>query len=1024
MARKRSFKKLREHLTSNDVDKKIEYLESRMPTNNTAFVFSGDPSNPQGNSFETIADGEENETDYTVGENPSNSTEARDTTGLFNASGDHSKGEYVKTVEPPGDTSYILGPMAAMYYTWSYPWTMIGYIRESDRRMVNLGRIDGKFSDWDGSSGNASSGSGTFYSYGQLTTDQALWFRDIQKANGNTNDPDTYSYRAFYPGPPSATPDAYGRYPCILTGVSKKQPRNVPDATPLDKQSGDNYSAMQAQADKGSGFISFKPDLDWYKKNKKKPKGAPSDWNNMSDEAKQNWISQNQPEERFDYQGGRFRPNQNNAQSNRVVNPYSIFDPSQDPLSDIPISQQFNVDSPIGGEQPLGDTQGKFMPSNPKFRGAGNNKNYNPKEPNGPASNNLINTFTQTGRKFGDYVSDKIEKGIDSALEYLSKPLPDRGRTGQGGRPLGDTTQRGGGVDSAGRYNLSLATNLPISIITGQPMQIPVSKAGANSMQNSIKTPDQLNAFTNALTFDKSTPTDAQNTINPVGKTDQVLGDGWQVQGGGTFNFNTKTNKLEMVFNKTLRDSSGGEYRRPDGTFTDIPDLDIDKAKSITDKALANPFVDKFLTGLSNLVKPLPVRTDRRTGTTSGEANEIYDPNSPNYGKTYSNAWDLMKDNKDTTLYTDFRDNIANLSKKGTENTVQGTASNAYAIRDFLQKLEVKSSIDSKGWKPFAQNSAIENLGGGKGHVYSKVEIPYNELKPELKAIVDKGLKTNVKETLSLERKREIFGHLTQPVVLPETKQKTYKVSPGQRFKDKNKKPQETNFQDMDKLFNKNIAGPQPFKPQERTSWTKDFIAQNVMKSQEKMNGVLEMIGDGKHAFDYAMNDYKKMGAKELEQYWGKNPNMYSFLFNGKKYNVTRKEHVEGDLVVFMQDQNGVKSNMLQSELNEKLQEQNEKWIEEAYFKSHPVIPEKKESTYELIKRRFLENKKIAPEFPAEPPPKMVNGYHPKFGKRAARYKKLDPASANAMPLTGDPETDEIVRKQKTIDKIKSMKKK
>ena len=90
MAKKRSFKKLREHLTSNDVDKKIEYLESRMPTNNTALVFQGDPSNPQGNSFETIVDGEENETDYTVGENPSDATEARDTSGLFNAGGDHS----------------------------------------------------------------------------------------------------------------------------------------------------------------------------------------------------------------------------------------------------------------------------------------------------------------------------------------------------------------------------------------------------------------------------------------------------------------------------------------------------------------------------------------------------------------------------------------------------------------------------------------------------------------------------------------------------------------------------------------------------------------------------------------------------------------------------------------------------------------------------------------------------------------------------------------------------------------------
>ena len=191
MAKKKTFSKLRNHLTSTELDEKAAVLEniSRMPTNNTAFVFSGDPSNPQGNSFETIIDGETDETDYNVGESPTSSTEARDTTGLFNAGGNHAAGEYVKTVEPPGDTSYILGPMAAMYYTWSYPWTMIGYIRESDRRMVNLARIDGKLSDWDQSSG--------FSSYGQLTLDQAKWFFNIQKAFGNSNDPDTYSYRAY-----------------------------------------------------------------------------------------------------------------------------------------------------------------------------------------------------------------------------------------------------------------------------------------------------------------------------------------------------------------------------------------------------------------------------------------------------------------------------------------------------------------------------------------------------------------------------------------------------------------------------------------------------------------------------------------------------------------------------------------------------------------------------------------------------------------------------------------------------------
>ena len=88
--KKKTFSKLKNHLKSTELDEKLSMLDEDMPRNNTAFVFQGDPSNPQGNSFETITDGETDETDYNIGENPSNSTEARDTTGLFNASGDHS----------------------------------------------------------------------------------------------------------------------------------------------------------------------------------------------------------------------------------------------------------------------------------------------------------------------------------------------------------------------------------------------------------------------------------------------------------------------------------------------------------------------------------------------------------------------------------------------------------------------------------------------------------------------------------------------------------------------------------------------------------------------------------------------------------------------------------------------------------------------------------------------------------------------------------------------------------------------
>ena len=44
----------------------------------------------------------------------------------------------------------------------------------------------------------------------------------------------------------------------------------------------------------------------------------------------------------------------------------------------------------------------------------------------------------------------------------------------------------------------------------------------------------------------------------------------------------------------------------------------------------------------------------------------------------------------------------------------------------------------------------------------------------------------------------------------------------------------------------------------------------------------------------------------------------------------------------------------------------------------------------------------------------MKDGWHPRYGKNANRYKKLDPDSANAMPKTGDAETDAIVAKQKS----------
>ena len=954
MAKKGSFKKLREHLTSNDVDKKIEYLESRMPTNNTALVFQGDPSNPQGNSFETIVDGEENETDYTVGENPSDATEARDTSGLFNAGGDHSKGEFVKTVEPPGDTSYVLGPMAAMYYTWSYPWTMVGYIRESDRRMVNLGRIDGKLSDWDGSVGNAYSGTGTFYSYGQLTTEQALWFRDIQKANGNTNDPDTYSYRAFYPGPPSQTADAFGRYPCVMTGVSKQKQRTLSNVTPLGAQAGDNFSAQNARNRRGSGM-----------RNR-----------------------------------GRVGVNIPGAQNQRGIGARLN---TGDPEMDKGLGQLFQRGSQAlrGAIQSL---SGTLRAIGGRSSGLGGAVELGFHGTSRSAASNIRGSGFRPGSRQnifgtrGTFVAPSPRQtGGSNLIPQAARDFSRRG--GEAGR---GAISRG-----FGRKSSKAGSILPVVTPQGSGVRsrIPGTKfaeVGVNQKtanrglrlgQNIIKGKYPNSAKANQL-LKLGKTTNAAKGAKGLAKTAGRLAPGVGIALAGI--------DVAQRGNQARQNFKNGNFA--------AASLDIAGAGLGALTAIPGPVGWAALAGQAAL----------DIGRSKGVGNRISGRVSrSNQRNSYDLDGDILLEYElGGYLLVEQDDEDYTIDDEDKE-VLQGYMS--LLVQELRKALPVVGDIDDED-EEFLQNLEAGEIGAPED--LEKIIKILEKLQSGGKDYDDEEGEDEVKEGISLERKREIFGHLTKPVVLPETKQKTYKVSPGQRFKNKNKKSEGSDSPDMSKLFSKNIEGPQPFKPQERTSWTKDFIAQNVMKSQEKMNGVLEMIGDGNFALQHAMNDYKRMSAKELEQYWGKNPNMYSFLFNGKKYNVTRKEHIEGDLVVFMQDQDGVKTNMLQSELNEKLEKQNEKWINEAYFKAHPVIPQKKESTYDMIRKRFLENREIAPEFPKKAPPKMVNGFHPEYGKRADRYKKLDPASANAMPETGDPETDEIVRKQKTINKIKSMRKK
>ena len=190
--KKNNFKKAIRHLKEKQIEEKLQLL-NEIPTNNIGGLYNIEP--------EYSVQDPDIPGEVTREANFEQDDSSTDTTGLFDDDGT------ILVIEPPGDTSYVLGPMASMWYAWGN-FTQIGYIGESDRKMVNLGRITGQLKNWNGES--------NFTSYGQLTLEQAVWFRDTPKyLNGYDN------YRAFYPGPPSNTPDEFGRYYCTITGTPK-----------------------------------------------------------------------------------------------------------------------------------------------------------------------------------------------------------------------------------------------------------------------------------------------------------------------------------------------------------------------------------------------------------------------------------------------------------------------------------------------------------------------------------------------------------------------------------------------------------------------------------------------------------------------------------------------------------------------------------------------------------------------------------------------------------------------------------
>ena len=754
--KKNSFSKAINHLKSNNIDEKLEML-NEIPTNNTSGLYSVVPGSTTISNTTTTTETETvpdfSTVDFTVGENPNNSTEAMDTSGLFDETGNS------RLVAPPGDNSYILGPMASMWYAWG-SFSTIGYIRESDRRMVNLGTISGSLDNWDQQSIN---------SYGQLTLEQAIWFYNTPKKDNAGNNPDNANYRAFYPGPPSNTPDAYGRYLCTLTGTPKATTTNTTTTTttttqaPIDLQGTDVFSAILARL----GLLGLTGNINW---------------NKVGDAINMGMLAAD------------------------VIAVLGILFPEPG--------------TSIAGAARLAT----------RLSGL---------------------------------------KGIKQSLRnrFLRGAL----------NPFGQRTVRSG-----------IAGRARVPVYSGRP-------------------------YTGKRGFGKTT----------YGTTDISTA-------------RTYTNPGAL---KGLRGT---------GAKTNV--------KGTLDRGtLPQRYIDKY--GSRSVTGQKQVKLGKKA------AKKVF-------GDSYEIDGNILSEDKIDSQIENFMQVAGKLGKK--------------ELNNFFEKLldYLEDAVDQEGEQQVAEQKKI----------------------------------------LSESRKKDILKTIKEPIVIPETKQKSYKVRVG-----KNLKKTKTNFQGMDKLIG-DVKPLESFK--KRDIWSHGWQEYNARSSQDKKNIVLEKIGEGKRSWNYMINQGTMMNAKNLEEFWGKNPDFYCYYFNGKKYNPIRKEQVRGDYIVFLVDEFGEKSSMLQSELNLKLIEDEENKMLAEYNKLNTVEPisYKKDPLFKKVSNRLSRvidypDKPAVKGYPNEPPPELDpnTGMHPKYGKKSDWYKKLDSMSANAMPSTGDSEIDAVVNNQRTKSKEKKL---
>ena len=505
----------------------------------------------------------------------------------------------------------------------------------------------------------------------------------------------------------------------------------------------------------------------------------------------------------------------------------------------------------------------------------------------------------------------------------------------------------GGNAVDAKSYNAQLASNLFYSIISGKSLPITLDKIAKSDMIKNVN----LNNFAKSLEIGKAPNPTSYNATNPGNKKNVLTGE-WGSQGGSEVHYNPKTDTLTITSNKMLRTGEPGDKfdMGRQTSFGDIPPPNPKVVQQKVTQLLTHPAIDSFLSGLGYA-----------TNISTRQIQAVYPTNlnQINLNQQAKNPWDLIKNDSDALK--NFNKSLSSAATDIATGAVQGTASNAVAIRQVLTNLGVPKSGQEEG-------------GGGYGHVYSQTSYNGKEIPQNLRNIINNKLEENILyepqgQVLS-ENRRRILREIKKPYVLPEIPKQKYKMNFSGKFKPQNT-PDVTASSKSDELVASGNAKGQKWR-------LKDKYWQGY-ETTERMNIIYDRVGHGDQAWEMIIGENqnkKREHARKLQEH----------LNTLAHERVMRQENV--DYV---------------SPFRLAIQEQ-----ETMQADKDPLF---KRVSKRLKKEIDYADKPAKNGYPNDPPPEMVNGWNPEYGKDKGYYNKLDPQSAEAMPLTGNPEIDKRVKK-------------